>query len=138
MMNASLAELIAREAHKDQTRWDGSPYIEHPKYIASQMQTKAEKEVAWLHDVVEDTETTLEELKELFDDNVINALDAISKRKGEDYAVYILRLSENYLATKVKLQDLEHNLSDLRKGSMRDKYMLAHLFLKEKLVRDIL
>ena len=56
----------------------------------------------------------------------------MTREKDQNYKDYILQIKEDEIATKVKLADLRHNLSDLKNGSMRDKYLLALHILKEK------
>lgn len=85
-----------------------------------------------LHDVIEDTDVTEEELRKEFPDEIVNAIVVLTKRKGEDYFDYLRRVKENPLACEVKLADLEHN-SDLTrlKGitfkdmERRNKYLKA-------------
>ena len=126
------AKSIATIAHLGQTRWDKSiPYITHPEAIAATFDNPKLKIVAWLHDVVEDTPTTLEQLGEMMPGYIVDAVDAITKRKGEErYDEYISRVADNPLATLVKIADIQHNLTNLHKGSMKDKYYLAIRYLR--------
>jgi hypothetical protein len=79
------------------------------------MGTEAEQTIAILHDVIEDSDMTLEDLeKEGFPPQVMKALDAITRRKDEDYELYIERVAGNYLARKIKLVDLEDNMNPRR------------------------
>lgn len=113
MNYVTLAYEIAKEAHKGQIDKAGVEYILHPKTVAGMMNCDNEKAVAYLHDVIEDTSVTLEMLKdEGFSDEVLNAIDAITKRNGEKYDDYLQRVANNPLAIKVKLVDMTHN-SDL-------------------------
>lgn len=110
MLNKAL--LLSYEAHKDQVDKAGLPYFLHPIFVALNMETVEQKTVALLHDVVEDTDITLEDLrKEGFPDEIIEAVDAITKTE-DDYEKYIQRVKTNALATAVKIADLKHN-SDL-------------------------
>ena len=78
--------------------------------VASMVNEDNEKIVAYLHDVVEDTNITLADLKEVgFDNDVIEAIDAITKRDGENYDDYIYRVSHNKIAKQVKIADMTHN-----------------------------
>jgi (p)ppGpp synthase/HD superfamily hydrolase len=124
------AEAIARLAHKDQKRRDGKPYITHPEAVVALLPVAIQKIVGWLHDVVEDTDVTLEDLKKEFPQVVVDAVDAVSRRKGESYVQFINRAGKNTLARHVKLADLEHNLSDLKPGPQREKYLTAQEILK--------
>ena len=81
---------------------------------------------ALLHDVVEDTPVTIEHLRALgFPPAVIEAVDALTKRPGEDYFRFIDRVSAYPLARSIKLADIADNLSDLDAGPRRDKYLKA-------------
>lgn len=113
---AEVAEDIARKAHKGQTDKGGNDYILHPMFVASRMDTDAEKAVAWLHDVVEDTPVTLDDLREIFPEEIVEAVDAITKRLLESYSEYLCRVASNDIAYKVKLADMENN-SDISRIS---------------------
>ena len=104
---------IAKRAHLGQVDKAGEDYIKHPQKVASFVKSDEEKAVAYLHDVIEDTELTLEDLHEYeFSKEVIEAVDIITKKKGEDYQSYLNSVKKNKLARAVKLADLRHN-SDL-------------------------
>ena len=104
---------IAKKAHLGQVDKAGEDYIKHPEKVASFVKTDEEKAVAYLHDVIEDTELTLEDLYEYdFSKEVIEAVDIITKKRGEDYQSYLNSVKKNKLARAVKLADLRHN-SDL-------------------------
>ena len=122
---------FATERHSDQKRWDGSPYINHPRRVAEKFSDDLRKTVAVLHDVVEDTDITLEDLEKLgIPGSVVGAVKAITKRKDENYLDYILRVSRNPLATKVKIEDLNDNMKGAT-NQRREKYELAQHILKE-------
>ncbi len=115
MLNKALN--IAYKAHLGQTDKAGAPYILHPVRVALRCQTEDEKIVALLHDVVEDTPITLEELKtQGFSDDVLAALKCLTKIEGEDYQAFIQRVATNPLAVKVKIQDLKDNMDLSRLG----------------------
>ena len=104
---------IAKRAHLGQIDKAGEDYIKHPEKVASFVNSDEEKAVAYLHDVIEDTELTLEDLREYgFSEEVLKAVDVITKKKGQDYQTYLNSVKENKLARVVKLADLRHN-SDL-------------------------
>ena len=104
---------IAKKAHLGQVDKAGEDYIKHPEKVASFVKTDEEKAVAYLHDVIEDTELTLEDLYEYgLSKEVIEAVDIITKKRGEDYQSYLNSVKKNKLARAVKLADLRHN-SDL-------------------------
>lgn len=114
-MNQNKALEIAYKAHIGQLDKGGSPYILHPVRVALHCQTEDEKIVALLHDVVEDTSITFEDLKaEGVDDRLLEALKCLTKEEGEDYKAFIERVSTNRLATKVKIQDLKDNMDVTR------------------------
>ena len=100
---------IAVEAHKGQSDKCKEPYILHPLAVMTAMDTHAEKIVAVLHDILEETDWAADGLRLDFPRNITNAIDAITKRDNETYFEYIHRVKENPLATKVKLADLKHN-----------------------------
>lgn len=108
-----LAECIARKAHEGQVDKAGMPYIQHPAYVASLVKDDRAKAVAWLHDVVEDTDVTFEDLSALgIEDDIIAALRLLTHDKSVPYMEYIEGIKSNELARTVKLADLSHN-SDL-------------------------
>lgn len=118
---------IAWNAHKGQTDKAGNPYIRHPLTVAGKMDTEEEIAAALLHDVVEDTEVTLEDLEKAgFSETVLEALRLLTHSPEEDYFTYIRRLKENPLARKVKLADLDHNsqLDRLPKITEKDRERL--------------
>lgn len=110
MSGAEKALAIAQVAHQGQKDKGGVPYIQHPLAVASKMDTEDEVIVALLHDVVEDSEYTFEDLeKEGFSDHVIDALKLLTHDPKVPYMDYIRNLKDNKLARKVKLADLNHN-----------------------------
>lgn len=101
------------EAHREQTDKSGMPYVFHPFHLAEQMDTEDAIIVALLHDVVEDTDYTLDDLRKMgFGDTVIDALTLMTHDPKVPYMDYVRAIGTNPLATKVKLADLRHN-SDL-------------------------
>lgn len=111
----SKALKIAYTAHQNQIDKGGIPYVQHPIRVALSCMTDDEKIVALLHDVIEDTNVTVEELRQAgFSTTIINAIIALTRTDGEDYMQFIKRLSLNDLATSVKIQDLKDNM-DIRR-----------------------
>ena len=107
---------IATLAHQGQTDRYGAPYVLHPLRVMGRVDTDAEKTVAALHDVVEDTDWTLDQLRERgFPEAILQAVDCLTKREGEAYEDLIQRAAGNPLARRVKVADLEDNL-DLRRA----------------------
>ena len=113
MINTKLtrkAMIIAYNAHKNQFDKSGVPYIYHPIHVAEQMKTENECIVALLHDVVEDTEITLEQLESIFSDEIIEPLKLLTKDNITSYYDYIMRIMKNPIAKSVKIEDLKQNL----------------------------
>ena len=135
------AMLIAYVAHKDKLDKGGAPYIFHPFHLAEQMNSEDAVIVALLHDVVEDTDWTIEDMeKEGFSNNVIDALKLLTHNDDIEYLEYIrqIKLSTNQCAKEVKLADLKHNsdLSRLKNVDEKildrvEKYGKAILILEE-------
>lgn len=100
---------IARKAHEGQVDKAGAPYIGHPLRVMDRVPEEA-KIAAVLHDVVEDSSVTLSDLRaEGFPESVVEAVEALTKRPGETYELFILRAASNDIARTVKLADLFDN-----------------------------
>ncbi|HYH96125.1 GTP pyrophosphokinase [Hyalangium sp.] len=114
-LNLEDAIALAVEAHRGQRDKAGQSYILHPLRVMMRLETEAERMAAILHDVVEDTPYTLERLRELgYPEEVLGALDCLTKRDGETYEAFIERVRPHPLARRVKLADLEDNM-DVRR-----------------------
>lgn len=100
---------LAYEAHHGQYDKGGVPYIFHPVHLAEQMDDEASTCVALLHDTVEDTSVTLEELADIFPREIVEAVDLLTHRDEVEYFDYVRAIKTNPLAVKVKLADLRHN-----------------------------
>ena len=127
------AKRFAQKAHKGQTRWGGEDYFRaHVAIVAENVVGVAQTVVAFLHDVLEDTDVRLVTINQNFGLRIAQAVDAITKREGEDYVDYLKRVASDRLAVDVKIEDLKHNLSTLGDGHehTRLKYRLALLFLE--------
>lgn len=119
MLNKAL--MLSYMAHKDQVDKGGSPYYLHPIYVALNVNSEDEKIVALLHDIIEDTDITLDDLKsEGFSDEIINAVDAITHR-DESYEIYIQKVKTNAIATVVKIADIKHNMDTSRLKKITEK-----------------
>ncbi len=106
---------LALRAHTGQKDKYGRPYILHPLRVMARMETEAEQTVALLHDVVEDSLYTLDDLREQgYSEEIVVAVDALSKREGEEYFAFVRRAMVNPLARRVKQGDLEDNM-DIRR-----------------------
>lgn len=134
MINSMYKALcIAREAHKGQVDKSGKDYINHPIKVSafthelcvhnnkSEEFTIKAMIVALLHDVVEDTDTTLEDLKPYFSEDVITALSYMTHKKETPYMNYVRNIVNNEIATYVKLSDLRHNMDLSRLDVITDK-----------------
>ena len=114
------------EAHKEQTDKNGMPYVFHPFHLAEQMDDEYTTCIALLHDVVEDTDTTLEQLSLLFPKEIINAVALLTHDDAVPYLDYIKAIKKDPLALKVKLADLKHN-SDITRLDTIDEKALNRL-----------
>ena len=135
-MYQELALQIAKEAHAKQVDKAGKDYIFHPVCVASYMDTDTEKAIAYLHDVLEDTDVTVDELRTLFPKEIVDTVILLTRRKNESYFEYIQRASKSKLAKKVKVADLLHNLdiTRIKEPTKQDygrleKYKKAILYL---------
>lgn len=122
-MLSGKAELLARQLHANQVDKAGKAYVEHLQSVVNGLvqPTDDELAVAWLHDVVEDTAISLEQIKAEFGATIANAIDAITKRENEPYEAYLSRVRSNDIARKVKISDLAHNMDLSRLKEVRDK-----------------
>lgn len=115
------AMRICFEAHKDQRDKNGMPYIFHPVHLAEQMTREHDVCVALLHDVVEDTDISLEQLEaEGFPAEIIDALRLMTHDESVPYMDYVKAIKTNPIAAAVKLADLKHN-SDLTRLDVVDE-----------------
>ena len=106
-----IALAIAKKAHAGQVDKAGVDYIQHPLYVASQVKTEQEKTVALLHDVIEDSDVTADDLLASgLSNEVVTAVQILTKKKGQSYQEYLEKVKSNNLARIVKLADLKHNL----------------------------
>ena len=133
------ALALCFEAHKEQTDKTGLPYVFHPFHLAEQMQDEETTIVALLHDVVEDTDYTLDDLREMgFSEEVLAAIALMTHADGVPYMDYVEAIKPNRIARAVKLADLRHN-SDMtrlevvtaRDEERAEKYRKAIAFLED-------
>lgn len=112
---------ISFEAHKNQFDKSGTPYVYHPYEVASGLDTEEAVCVALLHDVVEDTDMTFDDLaREGFGENIIDALKLLTHDEGTPYFEYVKAIKQNPLAAVVKLADLKHNSTRSRMNVITD------------------
>lgn len=144
MKTGSLEQAIAIAArvHEGQVDKAGQPYILHPLRVMFRLGSDEERIVAVLHDVVEDSDVTFEELeREGFSDRILTALEGVTKRPEEEgdagYEAFVKRAAENPLARRVKIADLLDNmdltrLSELSERDFRrlDRYVKALRYLE--------
>lgn len=139
-MNAlEKALALALKAHAGQKDKAGQPYILHPLRVMLQMENTQTKIVALLHDVLEDSNITLQELKQAgFDPQILEAVDCLTRREQEDYFTYLERVAQNKLALSVKIADLKDNLDVTRLKEITpadqqrlNKYLKALTFLQD-------
>jgi GTP diphosphokinase / guanosine-3',5'-bis(diphosphate) 3'-diphosphatase len=120
MLNKAIE--LAKIAHEGQLDKGGSPYIDHPLRVMNALESDEEKIVGVLHDAVEDSNLTLEDLGAAgFGDRIIEAVDAITKREGEKRKDYLNRVMDNRLALKVKIADMSDNADISRIPNPTDK-----------------
>ena len=116
------AILLAAQAHKGKTDRYGAPFILHPLRVMLRLSTELEQMAGVLHDVVEKTPVTLESLRAAgYPDEVIAAVDSVTRREGESYEQFVERSAKNPLAKRVKIADLEDNIDTHRMSQLSEK-----------------
>lgn len=122
MSNLDTAIALACRAHAGQVDKAGGAYILHPLRLMLRFDDLDAQMVAVLHDVVEDSDTALADLRALgFAEAVVNAIECLTKQAGEDYTAFIQRLAVNPLARRVKIEDIKDNLNLTRLPALSDK-----------------
>lgn len=122
MSSLQRALEITVEAHKYQKQKDGTPYALHPIRLSLSLENEEQKIVALLHDVVEDTDWTFEDLeREGFSGTIMAALRLLTHTDGSPYDKYVERLATNPLARIVKIADLTDNMDFKRIPEPTDK-----------------
>lgn len=118
---------IAISAHKGQRDRAKNPYILHVMRVVLRCSTERERIVAALHDVVEDSEIIIEDLrKEGFDDGILKSIECITRVDGEPYDQYILRCRSNCLARSVKIADVDDHLDCYTPGVVPDEHRIRY------------
>ena len=116
------AMKLCFEAHANQLDRSGIPYVNHPLHLAEQMDTEDETVVALLHDVMEDTDCTADDLRAIgVSDAAMEALQLLTHDDAVPYLDYVRNLKDNPIARKVKLADLRHNSQLSRLDVVREK-----------------
>ena len=129
---------LASWKHRDQRDKAGKPYFGHIARVSNACKTSPAKVVALLHDVIEDTDVTLEKMEELgFSEYIIKAVLCLTHEEGESYENFIKRAAKNPIAREVKIADLEDNMDVRRLNEVTiedfermDKYLSAWKYLK--------
>ena len=143
MSTLEKAIALAVTAHEGQVDKAGQPYVLHPLRVMLALKSTEERIVGVLHDVVEDCDVSLEELREHgFSAAIIQAIDSVTKRpeeKGDDgYQSFVVRAGKNLIGRRVKIADLMDNMDLTRLAELSDKdfrrldrYMKALRYLEE-------
>ena len=134
------AMKLCFEAHKNQTDKSGLPYVFHPFHVAEQMHDEKTTIVALLHDVIEDTSYTLQDLRAMgFNQEVLDAIALMTHDNNVPYMEYVAKIRENPIARTVKLADLRHNsdltrMDEITETELKrvEKYKAAMRLLTEK------
>lgn len=137
--NTKKAMKLCFEAHKDQKDKSGLPYVFHPLHVAEQMPDEKTTVVALLHDVIEDTSCSMQDLREMgFDEDVLDALALMTHDSSVPYMDYVRKIKDNPIARTVKLADLRHNsdltrLDEINETALKrvEKYKAAIQLLSE-------
>ena len=124
-----LAKVLAHERHEGQYRNDGTtPYVTHVSAVADAVEDRL-KPIAYLHDIIEDTDLTLQELRDFkFSAYICIAVDLLTHKEGVSNKEYWTRIGANADATVVKIADIKHNLSSNPSYNARSKYARALKF----------
>lgn len=116
-----LALHRALKAYSGKVDKAGKPYILHPLRLAARLEDQISQSVALLHDVIEDSDATEDDLRDDgFPESVISAVVALTRRKGESYEAFIDRVRVHPLARKIKLLDIEDNMNLLRLNAVTE------------------
>ncbi len=117
-----LALHRALKAYGGKVDKAGKPYILHPLRLAARLEDQISQSVALLHDVIEDSDATEDDLRDDgFPESVISAVVALTRRKGESYETFIDRVRVHPLARKIKLLDIEDNMNLLRLNAVTEE-----------------
>ena len=124
------AYKLAKKAHKGQVDKAGRNYIEHPKRVAKKLKSPTAKIVGYLHDVVEDTSYTLDDIEKIFGKEIRDKVSLMTHRKEDSYDEYVKKIMTDPICCEVKLSDLVDNMNLFRLDSdkiddhMIEKYKL--------------
>jgi (p)ppGpp synthase/HD superfamily hydrolase len=135
------AIALAVEAHRGQQEKAGQPYILHVLRVMFRLDTEYEQMAGVLHDVVEDTAYTLDDLRRLgYPELVVTAVDCLTRREGETYEEFVERAGVNSIARRVKLADLEDNMDIRRLPAVteRDRERLNRYIHARARIRELI
>ena len=119
-----MAMKLCFETHKNQLDKTGLPYVFHPFHLAEQMDDEISTVCALLHDVVEDSDITFEDLAKMgFSGEIIDVLKLLTHAEEVTYMDYVREIKKNPTATKVKIADLKHN-SDTTRLDVVDEWAI--------------
>lgn len=141
MSTLERAIAIAADAHAGQRDKGGAPYVLHPIRVMLRLDAETDKIAGVLHDVVEDSDWTLEKLRqEGFSAEVVTAVDHLTRREGETYEAFVHRAGTDAIAARVKVADLEENmdLSRIPEPNNRDRARLRKYELALSILRQTL
>lgn len=131
-----LAKALAAYAHRNQVDKAGKAYILHPLTVSQKLSNETDMIVGLLHDVLEDTDITEATIRNLFGDEIADALVAMTHMPGVPYEDYVRGIAQNPVSRRVKIADLEHNMdmSRLHEVTQKDlkrleKYQRAKEYL---------
>lgn len=122
MADIEDAIRLALDKHHGQVDKGGMPYIMHPLRVMCQLNSETEQTIGVLHDVVEDSDVTLDDLRKMgFSKEIVEAVDHLTRREDESYDEFIQRIKPHPLAVRVKLADLRDNMDIRRTGELDQK-----------------
>jgi (p)ppGpp synthase/HD superfamily hydrolase len=140
-MKNSLKKAIqlAVEAHEDQLDKGGNPYINHPIRVMDGVELYLDKIVAVLHDVIEDTDITSDDLRKHFSEDIVQDIEFLSKKPGQTLEDYIEIVKLSPRAIRVKIQDLKDNMDLTRLSVIKEKDIDRYLkYAKIKMELEII
>jgi hypothetical protein len=137
----AFARELATRAHEGQKRWGGEPFLSHPEAVAQAVAIYGPEyeAAAWLHDIIEDTAVSARDLHDhqiagKLPASVVLAVELLTRCENESYLDYVVALAANPIARRVKVADLEHNLSSCERAKHRglvNQWQLArHILLR--------
>ncbi|MBY0206572.1 HD domain-containing protein [Paenibacillus cucumis Kampfer et al. 2016] len=140
ILDIESAISLALQAHKGQLDKGGQPYILHPLAVMNRVESMEEKIVAVLHDAIEDSEVTIEELRGLgFSEEILTAIQLLTRSTEDSYEEFIEKTTTNRTARNVKIADIKENMNISRiKNPTQEDYNRLDKYRKalERLERE--